>query len=155
MRRGEREIKDISKMKEILDKCDVCRIGMVIDEKPYVVPMSFGYQVVDDVFEFYFHGAKTGRKVEQLALGEETCLEFDTSTKIVEAKMPCGYSCLYESIIARGIPVFLEGEDKKKGLNILMSQYSEGKDFEYPEKMLEAVAVYKVVVTTITAKAHM
>ena len=43
MTRRERQIFDIDKILEILDKSKVVHIGMVDNDEPYVVPMNYGY----------------------------------------------------------------------------------------------------------------
>jgi len=154
MRRKELEINDTSKIQEILDQCDVCRIGMLDGDRPYVVPMSFGYHYNNGIFEFYFHGNNAGKKVELLKQSNTVCLEFDTNCEIVGGENACSYSTFYQSVIAYGKPVFFADGEKAEGLNILMSQYSKRTDFTYPEKMLQSMAVYKVVVNEITAKEH-
>jgi len=155
MRRKDREIKDIKKIQQILDRCEVCRIGIMDGDRPYVVPMSFGYCCEDGELEFYFHGAAAGKKVSLLREGRSVCLEFDTGYEVIGGEQACSYSTYYQSVIAYGKPTFLDGEDKVKGLGILMSQYSERTDFTYPDKMLQSMAVYKVVVNEFTAKEHM
>lgn len=53
MRRKEKEISDESGVDAIIANATVCRLGMVNGDKPYIVPLSFGYQ--DQAL--YFHGA--------------------------------------------------------------------------------------------------
>jgi len=155
MRRKDREINDINKIQEILDRCEVCRIGILDGDRPYVVPMSFGYCCEGGVLEFFFHGAAAGKKVGLLREVDSVCLEFDIGYEVISGEQACSYSTYYQSVIAYGKPVFLEGEDKVKGLDILMSQYSDRTDFTYPDKMLQSMAVYKVVADEFTAKGHM
>ena len=40
MRRKDREVTDIEKIKEILDACKVSRIGLMDQGKVYIVPMN-------------------------------------------------------------------------------------------------------------------
>ena len=154
MRRQEREIKEPDRIIEILRKCDTCRIGMIDQDRPYVVPMSFGFTNNNNVFEVYFHGACEGKKIDILKENPSVCLEFDCACELVEGKQACGYSMHYQSVIAYGQVEFLAGEEKVRGLNVLMGQYSSREDFSYPEKMLNSMVVYKVVVDELTAKEH-
>ena len=66
MRRKDREITDFHKMIEILNACDCCRIGLVDENEAYIVPMNFGYEVVDNSLTLYFHCAKEGKKLDAL-----------------------------------------------------------------------------------------
>lgn len=155
MRRKDREITDVHKIIEILKQCDVCRIGMIDNDRVYVVPMSFGFEFNDPELAFYFHGAREGKKIDLLKINQTVCLEFDTNCELVEGKTGCSYSAHYQSVIAQGRPEFLDGDDKRKGLDLLMAQYTGRSDFTYPQKMLDGMAVYKVTITEITAKEHM
>lgn len=45
MRRTDRQVKDFSEICAILDKCQVMRLGLCDGQRPYVVPVNFGYEV--------------------------------------------------------------------------------------------------------------
>ena len=66
MRRKEREVTDLTRIREILEECEVCHLGLVEDGKAYVVPLNFGYTLEDGKLSLYFHSAASGRKVEIL-----------------------------------------------------------------------------------------
>ena len=44
-------------MYTILDKCDIMRIGLCVDNELYVVPLNFAYEVIDEEAFIYFHCA--------------------------------------------------------------------------------------------------
>jgi hypothetical protein len=44
MRRKDEEINDQSKIEAIIRSAGVCRLGLSDNGRPYIVPMSFGYQ---------------------------------------------------------------------------------------------------------------
>ena len=66
MRLKKREVTDKKVLEEILEECDVVRIGAVDEEGMFIVPVNFGYDF--DTGEettrlvLYFHGAAEGRK---------------------------------------------------------------------------------------------
>ena len=62
MRRKEREIKDKKDIERILKDSRVLRLAMVDKDKPYLVPMNFGYR--DGAL--YLHSALEGRKIDLL-----------------------------------------------------------------------------------------
>ena len=43
MRRKDREVTDIAKIKEIMRNCNACRVGFADGDKVYIVPLSFGF----------------------------------------------------------------------------------------------------------------
>ena len=77
MRKFDREIKDLNEITELIDSCDTLRVGFNDEGCPYIVPLSFGYEVIDSAFVFYVHGAKVGRRHELAANAELVCVEAD------------------------------------------------------------------------------
>ena len=53
MRRSEREITSRDEMLRIMKQCDVCRIAINDEVVPYIVPMNFGIDVVDNDIYLY------------------------------------------------------------------------------------------------------
>ena len=45
MRRKDREVTDIKDIKNIIDRCDICRIALNNDGYPYILPLNFGVDV--------------------------------------------------------------------------------------------------------------
>jgi uncharacterized protein len=62
MRRSDKEITDSREIAAIMEKAAVCRIALVDDDFPYIVPVNF---VVRNNY-LYFHSAGTGRKIDIL-----------------------------------------------------------------------------------------
>ena len=148
MRRKDKEISDESGIKAIIKKAVVCRLGMVNGNKPYLVPLCFGYN--DHVL--YFHGALKGQKIDLIRKNPNVCFEFDTVTETIESENACDWSIKYQSVIGFGKAVFIEDSDeKRKALSIIMAQYSE-QQFQFPENMVKATAVFKVEIESMTGK---
>ncbi|WP_167959026.1 pyridoxamine 5'-phosphate oxidase family protein [Anaerosporobacter faecicola] len=77
MRRKDREVTDFKKIKEIIQKCDTIRLGLSDGLYPYVVPLSFGYEFVDEQIYFYIHGAMEGRKLDLMKKNGVCSFEMD------------------------------------------------------------------------------
>jgi len=45
MRKANREVKSIEEIRDVMDRCDACRIGLAGDGAPYIVPMNFGFEL--------------------------------------------------------------------------------------------------------------
>jgi hypothetical protein len=75
LRRPEKEIKDKAEVERILTEAKVGRLGTSSDGRPYVVPLSFTYHDRKIVI----HGAKIGKKMENIARNPRVCFEVDTS----------------------------------------------------------------------------
>jgi nitroimidazol reductase NimA-like FMN-containing flavoprotein (pyridoxamine 5'-phosphate oxidase superfamily) len=154
MRRTDREITDVTEKLKIIDGCKVCRVGMALDNLPYVVPLNFGYEYADDTLTLYFHGAREGKKLDILRQNPNVCVEMDARHRLVEGDIACEYSFAFESVIAFGTAEFLEtAEDKSRALKVLM-QHQTGKDIQwgFDKRHLDAVSVFKVTVSSFSGK---
>ncbi len=148
MRRKDKKISDESGIKAIIKKANVCRLGMVNGNKPYIVPLCFGYH--DNVI--YFHGTLKGQKIDLIRKNPNVCFEFDTVTETLESENACDWSMKYQSVIGFGKALFIEGsEEKRKALSIIMAQYTD-RLFQFPENKLKATAVIKVEIESMTGK---
>jgi len=79
MRRTDKEITERVLMSEIINKAQVCRLGLAMGNTPYVLPVSFGY----DGQAIYFHTAPEGRKITFLAANPQVCVEFEHGVEVV------------------------------------------------------------------------
>ena len=148
MRRKDKEINDITAIEDILSKALVCRLGLCKNAKPYVVPLCFGYK--DNAL--YFHSARKGKKLEILRKNNNVCFEVDIDHDIIKADKPCDWGMKYKSVIGFGKAAFIEDiESKRKALDIIMQQYSEGA-FGYPANAIENIVVIKVEIESMTGK---
>jgi len=148
MRKKEKEITDIEEIEKIIKKAMVCRISLVDNDEPYIVPVCFGYE--RDAL--YFHGASEGRKVELIKKNNKICFEIDTDVEVVKTEKACGWTMKYRSVIGVGRACILENdEEKSHGLKLIVRQYTEG-DFSFPESALDSVLVVRVDIESITGK---
>lgn len=148
MRKKEKEITDNAELIAIIAKAKVCRLAMVDGDSPYIVPLSFGYAAN----KLYFHGAINGKKIDLIKANPNICFEFDHLIETVESEKACNWSMRFQSIVGFGKASLMEtSEEKKSALAIIMAQYS-NEQFAFPDKMLQATAVIKVSIESITGK---
>ena len=152
MTRRERQIFDTDSIIEILDKSKVLHLGMVDGDEPYVVPMNYGYEFVDDKLIVYLHGARRGRKIDLMKLNPKVFFELECDITPFEGEIACKYGITYASVMGRGVAEILEDpQEKSHGLSVLMKTQT-GKDFTFEEKMVSVVSVIKITVSEYTAK---
>ena len=148
MRRKEKEITEESVIEAIIQKSLVCRLALSDGNFPYIVPLCFGYR--DKVL--YFHGSLKGKKIDIIRKNQNICFEFDINTEIVKAEDACHWSMKYKSVIGFGKAVLLEDlDEKRKALNIIMSQYSD-RTFQFNDATLKETVVIKVEIESMTGK---
>ncbi|MCL1913318.1 MAG: pyridoxamine 5'-phosphate oxidase family protein [Eubacteriaceae bacterium] len=155
MRRKDREVLGLENQLAILDKCDVVRIGLCDGDMPYVVPMNFGYQVVEGDLYIYMHCAHEGRKLGIISKNNNVCFEADCSVAILEGAEPCDWSAEYESVIGTGkIHIIQDEADKAAALAILMRHHGFEREVVFPQGNLASVAVLEIEVDSLSAKRH-
>lgn len=74
MRKNDREVTELTEIMGIIKKCVVCRLGMVDDGTPYIVPLNFGYEFDGAALTLYFHCAKEGRRIDRYSTPLAVCL---------------------------------------------------------------------------------
>lgn len=125
MRRKDREVTDQAAIREIIESCDCCRIALWDGEKPYIVPLNFGWEEQSGTVRFYFHCAAEGKKLTLLRQNPKAGFELDTDHKLLHADTAEKYSFRYRSVIGSGtIRELPEPEEKLHGLSLLMQHYT-------------------------------
>ena len=148
MRRTDKEITDPAEIESIIQRSVVCRLGMVDENRPYIVPLSFGYK--DNTL--YFHSANQGKKIDILKLNNAVCFEFDIDCEPVKADNPCEWGMNYKSVIGFGSAYLVDDlEEKRAALDLIMGQYSDG-TFDYPKNKIKNILVIRVEIEQMTGK---
>ena len=156
MRRKDREITDNNKIKEIISNSDCCRIGLNDNGKIYIVPLDFGFTEENGKYTFYFHGAKEGRKLDIIKVNNHAGFELDTGHKIYgKDNIACTYTSAFQSIIGTGkVSIIEDYNEKVKGLIELMKHSAGKSEWEFDEKMVNSVCVFKLDVEELSCKEH-
>lgn len=151
MRRKDREVTDISRIREIIRSCSCCRLAFADGKSAYIVPLNFGYDEEENVL--YFHGAGEGKKVELARQNGYAGFEMDTGHGLITAEKACGHSFRYRSVVGEGpVTVVDDPREKKKGLDCIMRHVSGREGWEYPEAVLSRTMVLRLDVEKMTAK---
>jgi len=141
-------------IERIISKCEVCYVAMVDENnKPYVIPMNFGYK--DDCI--YLHSSQTGKKIDILEKNNNVCVTFSTDHLLrwQSENVACSYSMKYRSALAFGKVKFVEDINQKiDALNVIMRQYTQKKEFSYSDPAVKDVKVFKVVVKRLEGRAY-
>lgn len=149
MRRKEKEITDPDQLTAILTETDICRLGLVDNGKPYIIPMNFGYAN----HSLYFHSAPDGRKLDILRRNPFACFEVEIQTEIIKASRACKFGMKFKSVIGTGHISFIKDlPDKEQALKIILSHYSEKQEWEFDIPLLEKCAVFRLDIEEMSGK---
>jgi hypothetical protein len=152
MRRHDREVRDNTEIESIISRSDVCRIAFADNNIPYIVTLNFGYTGGDKPCLF-FHCAPEGRKIELIRKNNYVCFEMDTDHLLFKGDKGCDWGMKYSSVVGYGrISIVADPEEKKRGLDSIMSHYADRSDFTYDEKVFKHTAVLRLDIEEITAK---
>lgn len=153
MRRRDREITDKISIAEFIAKEQILRIAFYDEGDIYIVPVNYGY-LHDEKYLFYFHGAKAGRKYELAKKNPMVGFEIDGNYMLLESEAACDFSATFQSVIGTGnLSLVEDNAEKITGLNAIMKQTTSKAEWDYSDEMLDAVAVFKLVVDKLSCKA--
>lgn len=78
MRRKDRRVTDEALIDSILKECGVVRIGLYDEDRIYVVPVNYGYTYEDGRLSIYFHGGRSGHRLDCICRNPKAGFVIDT-----------------------------------------------------------------------------
>ena len=148
------QIENREEMEEILERALVGRLGLALDDGPYIVPLNFAY----GDGRIYFHTGLEGRKLEGIRQNPRVCFEADEMLEVVlNEEQSCLSTTYYRSVIAWGKARLLESdEEKMRALELLLKKHAGKRKFELPpEHALAIVNVCEIEIDKMTGKANL
>ncbi|MDR0435286.1 MAG: pyridoxamine 5'-phosphate oxidase family protein [Propionibacteriaceae bacterium] len=155
LRRADRAVTDMTEIAAILGRCEIGHLGLATPDGPYVVPLHFGFEVVDDTtVNIYFHCAPAGRKLDAIAADPNVCFEVSSYLELIGENGPvCMLGAAYESVIGFGTASVLVAEaDRRHGTSLLVERYAPGRAVELPPQLGRGVQVVRVTLAEVTGK---
>jgi len=154
MRRSDREITDLTLIEKFISAEKILRVGFSDNGEVYIVPVNYGYKQNNGKYTFYFHGAKAGRKYELTTASPSVGFEIDGGYCLQEADTACGHSAKYQSVIGTGrLSLIDNNEEKREAFERIMFQATGKTGWDYPDKAIDATAVYRLEADKISCKA--
>jgi len=149
MRRKEKQVIGQKIIDDIFETAQVCRLGMVDDGEPYIVPVNYGYEAEI----LYVHSAASGRKIDILKHNNHVCFEIETPSELVKHNNPCNWGAKARSLIGYGrVEIVTDLEEKKRGLDIILAHYGNNDQNVYDDAKLHDLVLLKISIETVTCK---
>jgi uncharacterized protein len=149
MRRKDKEIRDKDIIEQLLSGSEICRIAMIDGNRPYIVPLNYGY--ADRTL--YFHSASAGKKIDILKQNNRVCFEIEYYNEIIRDEVPCEWTSKYRSLIGYGrIEFITDVEEKRKGLDVIMNHYGKTGENTYKDNHIENMIILKLKIEEISGK---
>jgi uncharacterized protein len=123
------------------------------DGQPYITPVNY----VCHNEKIYFHCAKAGHKLDNIAANPLVCFEVSGDVRTTAASgRPCDCSTRYSSVLVFGRGRLVAGESEKAVLlNRLVAHLANGKPFQpVTEQQAVTCAVVEVKVEKISGKIN-
>lgn len=158
MIRSDREITDLDDICRIITRSKMLRLGLNTEEGwPYVLPLSFGFELDGRNLIFYVHGAQKGLKWDLADRDNRATVELDNMFGIIDGPgyNPCQVSTAYDSVIALGIIEEIEDDrDKASALASICGHYRIDAA-RFDPRMLEKTRAYRIRADRYTAKRNL
>ena len=151
MRKFNQEIKDIAILEKVLSTSEICRLGFMDDNRPYILPFNYGYR---DGY-IYIHCANEGKKIDLIKQNNHVCIEIEQSAKIEKYEKACKWTTRYRSLIGYGVvKIIADYEQKRKVLDIIMRHNGadSSHNLNYERNMIDSMAILKIEITEMTGK---
>lgn len=148
-------IKDILEkeaLENIIRASQVCHMGMVDGNKPYVLAFNFGYAEN----KIYLHSANRGKKFGILEQNPYVSVFFDTDHKLFARNevVGCSWRMAYRSVLAEGTAsIVTDFDEKVLGLQLIMQQYAHRSDFVFGKPAVDNVAIIRIDVDHMTGRS--
>jgi len=128
----------------------VGRLGMSLNDMPYVVPLHHIYHGN----KIYFHCSCQGSKVEHFTKNPNVCYEVDEFLGIRKARNACDYGTRFRSVVAFGkVRLIVEPKRKLQILRKLMRKYADSSTYvQLNEETVEHVCVAEITIQEISGK---
>jgi len=148
MRRTDKEIKDRAEIEDILNRGQVCHLGLIDNGLPYVVPVNYGYR--DGCL--YVHSARAGRKIDILRRNNLVSFSIYIDNGLVQSDVACNWGMSYRSVMGTGTVTMIDGkEEKEQALRIIMKHYA-GPAVAFEAARLDNVRIIKIRINSLTGK---
>jgi uncharacterized protein len=154
LRHEEKEISDSEELKAILQWGKYISLALTMDDVPYIVTLSYGFDAKQNVL--YFHTAYVGRKIEILKCNPQVCGTIIQDFGYIEGD--CDHR--YRSLILNGKIRFVDNlQEKIHGLETMFLHLESAPDavkakFIKDEKAYENVCILKLEIEKIVGKMN-
>jgi hypothetical protein len=148
MRRSDLEIIDIQEIEDVISEAKFCRLAMVDQGAPYIVPMCFGYE--DG--RLYFHSAAAGRKLDAIRRNGLVSFEITAEAEVLLSPGADGGGVRYRSVIGTGAARILEDPSEKEHALQVLARHYFGRGIEIPPDAARRAVAIEVRIDSMTGK---
>jgi len=148
MENKKKEIKDEKIMGEVLAGAGFCRISMMDGDRPYTLPLTYGYK--DKCI--YINSAPRGKKIEILSQNPEVQFEIDCGAGAKKGdKASKRTSC--PSLVGRGtVEIISDTRGKQNGMEVILSQHGASDPTDFNPRDMDYLVILKLNISSLERK---
>lgn len=110
MRRLDKQISDPNLIEEIFQKGTIVHVAMLDDDKPYQVPLNYGYENNT----LYMHSARAGKKIDLLRKNNLVHFQIEAGVEVKNTDQAYRCGTNYECVMGYGKATIVD-DSKEKG----------------------------------------
>jgi len=148
VRRQDKKISDPNLIERVIQKGTVVHIAMMDGDKPYQIPLNYGYK--DN--QFYIHSAREGKKIDLLRANNLVHFQIETGVEVKNTDQAYRCGTNYECVMGYGRATIVDDpREKLLGADILMNHYREGWGHKHQYKgCLTEIFIIRIDIDTDT-----
>jgi nitroimidazol reductase NimA-like FMN-containing flavoprotein (pyridoxamine 5'-phosphate oxidase superfamily) len=149
MRKTNQEIRDRQVLQEILQGEVICRIAMMDGDRPYILPVNYGYS--DGCL--FIHSAPEGKKIDLLRKNRQVCFEVEDRPEVIKGERACDWTTRYRSVVGYGeVEILTDEAGRRRGMEIIMAQHGAPDLIDFNQRNLDRMVILKLRITSMTGK---
>jgi hypothetical protein len=149
MRKTNQEIRDRQVLQEILQGAVICRIAMMDGDRPYILPVNYGYS--DGCL--FIHSAPEGKKIDLLRKNRQVCFEVEDRPEVIKGERACDWTTRYRSVVGYGeVEILTDEAGRRRGMEIIMAQHGAPDLIDFNQRNLDRMVILKLRITSMTGK---
>jgi hypothetical protein len=149
MRKTNQEIRDRQVLQEILQGAVICRIAMMDGDRPYILPVNYGYS--DGCL--FIHSAPEGKKIDLLRKNRQVCFEVEDRPEVIKGERACDWTTRYRSVVGYGeVEILTDEAGMRRGMEIIMAQHGAPDLIDFNQRNLDRMVILKLRITSMTGK---
>ena len=149
MRKSKLEITEKLILEEILSGALICRMAMMDNDLPYIVPVNYGYR--DGCI--YIHSAPEGKKIDLLRKNKQVCFEVEETVDLVKGERACDWTTRYRSVVGYAtVEILSDNQSKQLGLEVIMVQHGAPDLVDFEPKNMKRMVILKLTISSLTGK---
>ena len=149
MEKSNQEIKDEQIMNEILGGSGLCRISMMDGDRPYTLPLTYGYKDKS----IYINSAPGGKKIELLSRNPKVQFEIECTKGRLDGESVSKRPESCQSLVGHGrVEIISDTHGKRSGMEVIMSQHGSSDVSDLNPKDMEYLVILKLNIDSLQRK---